>query len=97
MFFAVLERFGCPPTFLALIGALHSCNTATVRVGGEMSEDFEVFMGVKQGCVFAPHLFNVFLPAVTLLATNEPDEVKHKISSVRLRYRFEGALSTYRG
>ena len=90
MLFAVLERFGCPPTFLALIKALHTGNTATVRVGGELSDDFGVSMGVKQGCVLAPLLFNVFLLAVTLLATNEPDEAQQEIGGVRLRYRFDG-------
>ena len=90
MLFAVLERFGCPPTFLALIKALHSGNTATVRVGGELSDDFEVSMGVKQGCVLAPLLFNVFLLAVTLLATNEPDEPEQVMAGVRLRYRCDG-------
>ena len=93
MLFAVLERFGCPPTFLALIKALHSGNTATVRIGGELSDDFEVSMGVKQGCVLAPLLFNVFLLAVTLLATNEPDEPVQVMAGVRLRYRCDGGAS----
>ena len=34
MLFAVLQRFGCPPTFVALVRALHSNNTAAVRIGG---------------------------------------------------------------
>ena len=90
MLFAVLERFGCPPNFLALIKALHSNNTATVRVGGELSDAFEITMGVKQGCVLAPLLFNVFLLAVTLLTTNAPSVQAHHGSGVNLRYRMDG-------
>ena len=88
MLFRVLERFGCLPTFLHLVKALHTNNTDTVRAGGELSEAFGVSMGVKQGCVLAPLLFNVFLLAVTTLATNEP--ATEPDAGVKLRYRCEG-------
>ena len=88
MLFGVLERFGCPPTFLHLVKALHTNNTATVRVGGELSEAFAVSMGVKQGCVLAPLLFNVFLLAVTILATSE--HATEPNAGVKLRYRCDG-------
>ena len=88
MLFRVLERFGCPPTFLHLVRALHTNNTATVRAGGELSEAFAVTMGVKQGCVLAPLLFNVFLLAVTILASNGPATEPN--AGVKLRYRCDG-------
>ena len=40
--------------------------TARVSFGGELSDPFEVLVGVKQGCVLAPVIFNLFLVAVTL-------------------------------
>ena len=40
---------------------------ATVLVNGERSEPFTINVGVKQGCVIAPVIFNVFMAAVTLL------------------------------
>ena len=79
-----------PPTFLALTKALHSGNNATVRVGGELSDKFEVSMGMKQVCVLAPLLFNMFLLAVTLFAANEPVEAQQEVGGVRLRYKFDG-------
>ena len=93
LLFAVMRRFGCPPTFVALVKALHSNNTAAVRIGGETSEPFETSMGVKQGCVLAPLLFNVFLLAVTLLATNETDT---PAPGVALRYRLDGGAFNVR-
>ena len=41
--------------------------SARVVVDGLESEPFEVLVGVKQGCVLAPVIFNLFLVAVTLL------------------------------
>ena len=94
MLFAVLKKFGCPPTFLALVRALHSNNSAAVRIGSETSEPFETSMGVKQGCVLAPLLFNVFLLAVSLLTAGagagEPNP------GVELRYRLDGGAFNIR-
>ena len=85
LLFSILERFGCPPIFLGLLRALHTGNTAEVRVGSDSSERFEVTMGVKQGCVLAPVLFNVFLLAVTLLSVRQ-----RRPAGVAVKYRCGG-------
>ena len=87
--FAALERFGCPPTTLRLLRALHTGNTAAVRIGGETSDPFGVTMGVKQGCVLAPLLFNVFLLAVTKLCSQQAESEQER-PGVHLRYRCDG-------
>ncbi len=63
----VLYKFGRPPHFLSVLRAFHDGMTARVSMGGELSDPFEVLIGVKQGCVLAPVIFNLFLVAVTLL------------------------------
>ena len=35
-----------------------------MRVNGELGPEFEVTAGVRQGCVIAPTLFNVFIDMV---------------------------------
>ncbi len=35
-----------------------------MRVGGEFSESFAVEVGVRQGCVMSPWLFNIFMDGV---------------------------------
>ena len=55
-------------------------------VGSEPSEVFEVEHGVKQGCVFAPTLFSLFLTAVL-------DTVKVDLNAgVYIRTRADGKL-----
>ncbi len=35
--------------------------SAFVRVNGEFSESFNVEVGVRQGCVMSPWLFNIYM------------------------------------
>jgi len=63
----VLSKFGCPPHFLTILREFHDGMQARVVIGGQESDPFEVLAGVKQGCVLAPAIFNLFLVAVTLV------------------------------
>jgi len=45
--------------------------TAKVIIGRQESDPFEVLAGVKQGCVLAPVIFNLFLVAVMLVFRNK--------------------------
>ena len=44
-----------------MIKGLHVGAQARVREAGQFSEAFPLQMGLKQGSVFAPLLFNIFL------------------------------------
>jgi len=84
----VLGRFGCPPRFVNLVRQLHTDTSASVISGGDMSEPFPISVGVKQGCVLAPVLFNIYLVAVTFL-TQQRDHDRDN-PGVSLRYRTDG-------
>ena len=62
--------------------------SARIVQGEELSKSFGVNTGVKQGCVLAPVIFNLFLVAVTLV-------FHHNISAadgVHIKYRLDGSL-----
>ena len=88
----VLAKFGCPPTFLGVLRAFHEGSMGRVSSSGLKSEPFLIESGVKQGCVIAPILFNLFLAAVSSVA-------KQQINSedgIRLSYRLDGNLFNLR-
>ncbi len=84
----ILEKFGMPPRFLDILQQFHVGMQIRVIVGTSQSLSFPVQVGMKQGCVLAPLIFNLFLAAVTLLIRNSlsPDE------GVCLQFRLDGNL-----
>ena len=89
LLWSILLRFGCPPKFVKLIRAFHDGMKASVIAAGDCSDAFTVATGVKQGCVLAPILFNLFLSAVTTTASASFDR---DTDGVTLHYRFDGGL-----
>ena len=47
----ILRKFGCPPTFIAILQQFHTGMCAQVVMAGSQSSSFPVEVGVKQGCV----------------------------------------------
>ena len=60
----VLRAYGAPPLLVDLLMDLHTGTLAAVRLGALKGESFSVSCGVRQGCVIAPLLFNVFIDFV---------------------------------
>ena len=49
---------------LRALQSLHDDNRKCVRVGGEESKWFELKVGLRQGCVMFPWLFNIYMDGV---------------------------------
>ena len=66
----ILRKFGCPPTFIAIL-QFHTGMCAQVVMAGYQSSNFPVEVGVKQACVLAPIIFNLLLVAMTLVSHHD--------------------------
>ncbi|CAI9717368.1 Hypothetical predicted protein [Octopus vulgaris] len=77
---------------LVVLLQFHDGMELRVTLVGDQSDYFNVQVGVKQGYVLAPVLFNVFLVAVTLLSRYDfnPED------SIPIRYRHDGSLFNLR-
>jgi len=77
------RKFGCPPAFLTILQEFHN---------GRESDLFDVLVRVKQGCVLAPVIFNLFLVTVTLACRNGlPTN-----AGIPYAYRLDGSLFNMR-
>ena len=92
MLWTVLAKFGCPPRFMTILRAFHEGMSARVSVGGILSNSFEVTVGVKQGCVLAPVIFNIYMAAITFLARRDMNAEQ----GITYRYRLDGSLFNLR-
>ena len=82
----VLGKFGFPGKFINIIKALYTGSTARVQSGGLTSEEFNIFTGVKQGCVLAPTLFSIYLTAIVKMAFDGDG------GGIKFDYRLDGRL-----
>ena len=62
--FRVLQHYNIPRKLTALIKDLYSQAVSAVRIGNDVSDWFRQTVGVRQGCVLSPDLFNLFLEHV---------------------------------
>ena len=83
---AILKRIGVPPKVVAVIRDLHDNMKARVCVDGKLGEWFEVTQGLRQGCVLATLLFNIFFAFVIKHAENALDEQTTDGYGVRLTH-----------
>ena len=70
LLWTVLARFGEPQIMISVIRQFHDGMRACVRLEDRVcSRWFAVEQGLRQGCVIAPLLFNIFFAAVINLAS----------------------------
>ncbi len=68
---------------LSAIKSSYEEASACVKIGGETSEHFEIKVGLRQGCVMSPWLFNIYMDDVMR-------EVKGKVGEAGVRMHAEG-------
>ena len=56
----ILKEMGIPDHLTCLLRNLYAGQEATVRTGHTKRDWFQIGKGVHQGCIFSPHLFNLY-------------------------------------
>jgi hypothetical protein len=83
----VLSAYYVEPKVIELLADLHTGTQAAVKLANQHGDWFDIGRGVRQGCVIAPLLFNVFFDCIVRLSLAEmPD------GCVRLAFRAEGEV-----
>ena len=88
----ILLKFGCPPTFISILQQFHTGMCAQVVMAGSQSFSFPVEVGVKQGCVLAPIIFNLLLVTIDLVSHRD----LQSSDCVGIEYRLDGGLFNQR-
>src|SRR5437870_4286523 len=60
----VLRSFNIDEGLVQLIQALYDSSTSAVLMSGQLGEFFETTVGVRQGCLLSPSLFNLYLERI---------------------------------
>jgi hypothetical protein len=68
-----MRFFGFPTKIICLLQALYKTSQSAVRVNGELTDWFNTTVGVRQGCVISPQLFNILLEVVISTALQESE------------------------
>ena len=71
-----LQNKGINGRMFDIIKSLYVKDTASVKIGREFSDPFETNIGVRQGCVLSPLLFNIFLSDLEALLHGCGDNVR---------------------
>ena len=62
------HSYGIPTKFISIIRALYEHSVAAIRCYGKTSDEFTITSGVRQGCVLAPTLFNLYFDVAIHMA-----------------------------
>ena len=65
--------FGYPAKIIRLLQALYKQSQSAIRVQAELTDWFTTAVGVRQGCVISPQLFNILLELVMLIALEDTE------------------------
>ena len=68
-----MRNMGYPEKIVRLLKGLYSGTFSAVRIGADLTEWFETIVGVLQGCMLSPLLFNIFLEILMARALRDVD------------------------
>ena len=72
-----LSRLGISDQFIEVLKSLYNNVQCTTRINGFGTEWFDVSVGLEQGCILSPVLFNVFMEDLVHLIRDEQKGVNY--------------------
>ena len=66
-----MSFFGFPDKYIRLLQTLYNQSLSAVRVNGSLTDWFSTKVGVRQGCIISPQLFNILLEVAMLHALHD--------------------------
>uniref|UniRef100_A0A4W2II13 RNA-directed DNA polymerase n=1 Tax=Bos indicus x Bos taurus TaxID=30522 RepID=A0A4W2II13_BOBOX len=76
----ILKEMGIPDHLTCLLRNLYAGQEATVRMGHETTDWFQIGKGVRQGCILSPCLFNLYAEYIMRNAGLEETQAGIKIA-----------------
>ena len=67
----IISKLGCPSKYINLIRLFQDGMSGSILCDGDTSAPFDISNGVKQGCVLAPVLFNLFFTCIVTHALRD--------------------------
>ena len=88
--------FGFTQKIINLLKALYKISQSAVRVNGSLTDWFATSVGVRQGCVISPQLFNILLEVAMLYALHDQDIGAHINGHIINNLRFADDIALMR-
>ena len=76
LFHELLTKYGIGGNFLRVIENIYTNNKMYVKLESGLTDPFITTIGVKQGCVLSPILFNLFINRLPEVYDSQCDPVK---------------------
>ena len=83
--FSVLQHYGVPQKLINIIRDLYNKAKSCIRLNNNFTEWFETTIGVRQGCLLSPDLFNLFLENILAEAFEDCKNLGINVDGCRLK------------
>ena len=83
--FSVLQQYGVPRKLINIIRDLYSKAKSCIRVNNNLTDWFETTIGVWEGCLLSPDLFNLFLENILAEAFEDCKKLGINVDGYKLK------------
>ena len=73
----IMHHYGLSPKLIALLENLYKRAESAVIVGQDITDWFKQTVGVRQGCIVSPDLFNLYLEHILRVALSSLSEAEN--------------------